>query len=56
MTTPNSAAIPARAMKPTAEATESEWPSAQTSQKPPTSENGTAAMTSAASLNERKRR
>ncbi len=53
MTTPNSAAMPARAMKPTADATEIEWPSAQTSQKPPTSANGTAAITSAASANER---
>ena len=49
ITTPNSAATPARAMKPTAVATEIAWPSAQTSQKPPTSENGTAAITSAAS-------
>jgi hypothetical protein len=36
-------------MKPTAVATEIECPSAQTSQKPPTSEKGTAAITSSAS-------
>ena len=34
-------------MKPTTVATEMAWPSAHTSQKPPMSENGTAAITSA---------
>jgi hypothetical protein len=43
-------------MKPTAVATETLWPSAQISQKPPMSEKGTAAITSAASLNERNSR
>ena len=52
ITTPNSAATPASAMNPTAVATEIAWPSTQTSQKPPTSENGTAAITSAASPND----
>ena len=56
ITTPNSAARPASAMKPTAVATETSCPSAQTSQKPPMSENGTVTMTSAASLNERNSR
>ena len=37
MTTPNSAATPASAMKPTALATDRLWPSSHSSQKPPTS-------------------
>ena len=40
MTTPNSAATPASAMKPTALATDIAWPSSQMNQKPPTSANG----------------
>ncbi len=49
MMTPNSAATPASAMKPTALATERWWPSAYSSQKPPTSANGSVAMISSAS-------
>ncbi len=40
MITPNSAARPAKAMKPTAVATEMSWPSRYTSQTPPMSANG----------------
>ena len=45
MTTPVSAATPARAMKPTATATLRLKPSQHISQKPPTSANGTDSMT-----------
>ena len=54
MITPNSAATPASAMKPTALATDRLCPSSQSSQKPPTSANGSVAMISSASSTRRK--
>ena len=54
MITPNSAATPASAMKPTALATETACPSAYRSQIPPISANGRLAMISSASSMRRK--
>ena len=49
MITPNSAATPASAMKPTALATDRLYSSSHSSQMPPTSANGSVAMISSAS-------
>ena len=53
MMTPNSAATPASAMKPTPLATDTLCPSSHSSQMPPTSANGSAAMMSSASSKRR---